>query len=93
MRACRHLADLLAMVPPSRIELDPSVPQTDVTTTTLRRHGAPKRTQTPNLHVRSVALYPVELWKQIGLPREIRTPDPLNPNQMRYQTALQADKL
>lgn len=91
MRACRHLADLLAMVPPPRIELDPSVPQTDVTTTTLRRHGAPKRTQTPNLSVRSATLYSVELWKQFGLPSRTRTYDPLTPNQVRYQTALQAD--
>jgi hypothetical protein len=61
--------------------------------------GAPGRTRTCNPRLRRPMLYPVELRahyngrsvcqtrKSAGRGREIRTPDPLLPKQMRYQTA------
>src|SRR5690606_23926773 len=59
--------------------------------------GAPGRTRTCNHRLRRPVLYPVELrapWecdRPDGRGRGIRTPDPLVPNQMRYQTALCPD--
>ena len=60
--------------------------------------GAPGRTRTCNIRIRNPVLYPVELrahskrpfcqtGKSAGRGREIRTPDPLLPKQMRYQAA------
>ena len=40
------------------------------------------------LHACKAHVLPLSLIPQIGRSREIRTPDPLVPNQMRYQTAL-----
>ncbi len=65
------------------------------------KFGAPGRTRTCNILLRRQVLYPVELRAQystnshLALPcqigrgrgRGIRTPDPLLPKQMRYQTA------
>ena len=61
--------------------------------------GAPERTRTSNPRLRRPVLYPVELqalsnrysFFQNGRGRGIRTPDPLLPKQMRYQTALCPD--
>src|SRR5690606_19273899 len=61
--------------------------------------GAPGRTRTCNHRLRRPVLYPVELRAPAnilpapldGRGRGIRTPDPLVPNQMRYQTALCPD--
>ena len=40
------------------------------------------------LHACKAHVLPLSLIPPIGPSREIRTPDPLVPNQMRYQTAL-----
>ncbi len=65
--------------------------------------GAPGRVRTCNLRLRRPLLYPVELRALkdkafkfaliVGRSRGIRTPDPLVPNQMRYQTALYSESI
>ena len=63
--------------------------------TTAATNGTPGRTRTCNPRLRRAMLYPVELRTliQIGRGREIRTPDPLLPKQLRYQTALYPDNI
>ncbi len=59
--------------------------------------GAPGTTRTCNPRLRRAMLYPVELralktvFYKNGRGREIRTPDPLLPKQLRYQAALYPD--
>ena len=67
------------------------------------RLGLPGGNRTPDLQLRRLLLYPTELpadvrdpfqetTSQTGRGGEIRTPDPLLPKQMRYQTALHPEK-
>ena len=49
---------------------------------TKNLYGAPKRSRTPNLLIRSQTLYPIELWAQDnGGPDENRTRDLLSDSQ------------
>ena len=66
--------------------------------TTLNMHGAPGRIRTCYPRLRRPMLYPNELRAPIiiyrcGRSRGIWTPDPLVPNQMRYQAALCSENL
>ena len=64
-----------------------------------RENGAPGRTRTCGHPLRRRMLYPAELRapkrpnvaRKDGRSGGIRTPDPLVPNQMRYQAALHSD--
>ena len=65
-------------------------------------NGAPEEIRTPDPRFRKPLLYPTELQALIssrptkslnGRGGVIRTPDPLVPNQMRYQAALRPDIL
>ena len=51
------------------LNLRPSVPKTDAIPSyaTSRLFGAPNKNRTRNLQIRSLTLYPVELWARVDL--------------------------